>query len=114
MTSSPRQKKDKCASGVEGFYSLEFQLAAMKEYERLEKAIQLQLLKKLRARLAMPKVQADKLRGMPGCYKLKLRASGVRLVYEVIDKRLVVSVITVGRRDNDAVYHAAKTRLGLH
>ena len=32
-------------------------------------------------------------------YKIKLRAVGYRLVYEVIDDELVVIVIEVGRRD---------------
>ena len=48
---------------------------------------------------------------MPNCYKIKLRASGVRLVYEVIDKRLIVLVLGVGRRDDDAAYVTAKKRL---
>ncbi len=33
-----------------------------------------------------------------------------RLVYEVIDRRLVVVVIAVGRRDHDAVYLQASGR----
>lgn len=92
-------------------YSLEFLLVAKKELDRLEKALQIQILKKLRSRMLEPKVQADKLRGMPNCYKLKMRASGLRLVYEVVDDRLVVLVIAVGRRDNEALYQAGKARL---
>ena len=48
---------------------------------------------------------------MPNCYKIKLRASGVRLVYEVIDNRLIFLVLGVGRRDENAVYIAAQKRL---
>ena len=80
------------------------------EFLPLEKTLHVQLLKKLRTRLQAPRAQADKLRGMPNCYKLKLQALGVRLVYEVIDARVVVSVIAVGCRDNDAAYLAAKAR----
>ena len=54
---------------------------------------------------------AAKLSNMADCYKIKLRASGVRLVYEVIDNRLVVLVLGVGRRDDNAAYIAAKKRL---
>jgi mRNA interferase RelE/StbE len=93
-------------------YSLEFSPLAKKEYDRLEKVVQIQRLKKLKSRLHEPRVQADKLRNMPNCYKVKLRALGVRLVYEVIDRRLVVSVVAVGRRDNDAIYERAKGRIG--
>ncbi|GFM72951.1 mRNA interferase RelE [Pseudomonas cichorii] len=111
MTSSPRQRGDKSVSHAAGVYTLEFLIEAKKEYDDLDKAVQLQLLKKLRSRLLEPKVQADKLRDMPGCYKIKLRASGIRLVYEVIDTKLVVIVIAVGRRDNEVVYHAARKRI---
>ena len=67
--------------------------------------------KKLAERLMLPRVLADALHGMTDCYKIKLRASGVRLVYEVIDNRLVVLVLGVGRRDDNAAYIAAKKRL---
>jgi mRNA interferase RelE/StbE len=36
---------------------------------------------------------------------------GVRLVYEVIDNRLIVLVLGVGRRDDNAVYIAAQKRV---
>lgn len=114
MTSSRRQKSDKPAPVLAGAYGLEFLIAAKKELQRLESSIQAQLLKKLRTRLASPKVQADKLRGLSNCFKIKLRASGVRLVYEVIDSRLVVLVIAVGRRDDSAAYEAAKAQAIKH
>ena len=111
MTSSLRLKNDRALSLPISTYSLEFLLEAKKEYDRLDKSIQLQLLKKLRSRLSEPRVSADKLRGMADCYKIKLRASGIRLVYEVIDRRLVITVIAIGRRENDAVYDSAKKRI---
>jgi mRNA interferase RelE/StbE len=48
---------------------------------------------------------------MPDCYKIKLRSSGYRLVYQVIDERVVVIVIAVGKRERSDVYDAAKSRL---
>lgn len=111
MTSSQRPKSGKPASDVIKRYSLEFFPVAKKELEQLEKTVLLQLLNKLCSRLASPRVQADKLRGMPNCYKIKLKASGIRLVYEVIENRLVVLVVAVGRRDNEAAYRAALQRL---
>ena len=47
---------------------------------------------------------------MPDCYKIKLKAAGYRLVYKVIDERIVVSVIAVGKRERSAVYDQAKKR----
>jgi len=44
-------------------------------------------------------------------YKIKLKALGYRLVYEVLDHRLVIVVIAVGRRDHNSVYMTARTRI---
>jgi len=47
---------------------------------------------------------------MPDCYKIKLKASGYRLVYQVIEERVVVSVVAVGKRERGDVYESAKRR----
>jgi len=83
----------------------------MKEFENLTAPIRLQLARKLKARLAWPRVEADRLSGMPDCYKIKLRSSGYRLVYQVVDERLVVLVIAVGKRERNQVYGAALSRV---
>jgi len=43
-------------------------------------------------------------------YKIKLAASGFRLVYEVRDAELVVVVIAVGKRERGRVYRKAQQR----
>ena len=91
-------------------YSLEFNTQAKKEWGKLGKTIQLQFAKKLKERLHNPRVEADKRRDMPNCYKIKLRSIGYRLVYEVIDSRLIVSVIAVGKRERSKVYGSASDR----
>jgi mRNA interferase RelE/StbE len=48
---------------------------------------------------------------MKDCYKIKLRSAGYRLVYQVRDSELVVSVIAVGKRERHAVYKAAVKRI---
>lgn len=106
MTSS--KKPEQPESTV---YSLEFNVQAKKEWDKLNSTIQLQLAKKLKERLANPRVEADKLRDMPDCYKIKLRSAGYRLVYEVVDGVLLVTVISVGKRDSLKVYKSAKFRL---
>lgn len=60
--------------------------------------------------LEAPKVQADALRDMPGHFKIKLRASGYRLVYRVEDERVVVVVVAVGKRERGAAYQSAGKR----
>ncbi|HBY5040066.1 TPA: type II toxin-antitoxin system mRNA interferase toxin, RelE/StbE family, partial [Klebsiella pneumoniae] len=48
---------------------------------------------------------------LPDCYKIKLKASGYRLVYQVRDSVVVVYVIAIGKREKAAVYHQANKRL---
>ena len=62
-------------------------------------------------RLLAPHVPGAKLRGeLKNTYKIKLRDAGYRLVYEVIDLRLVVLVIAIGKRDKNQVYQSAIKR----
>lgn len=80
-------------------YNLEFNPQALKEWNKLDKTIQEHFKKKLKKRLENPKVQSDKLSGFDNIYKIKLRNSGFRLAYEVIDAVIVVLVLKVGKRD---------------
>ena len=92
-------------------YKLEFKKSALKEWHKLDESIKAQFKKRLAARLASPHVASARLSSMPDCYKIKLRDAGYRLVYEVDDKRLVIVVIAVGRRDHDLVYKLAQDRV---
>lgn len=91
-------------------YALEFEAPAKKEWLRLGEDVRRQFIKKLRERLVNPRLPGDKLRGLKDCYKIKLRASGYRLVYRVEDGRLVVVVVSVGRRERGTVYETAAKR----
>jgi len=92
-------------------YSLEFKESAFKEWKNLDGATRTQFKKKLAERLERPRVESARLSGMPNCYKIKLKNAGYRLVYQVDDKRIVVIVVAVGKRENLAVYRAAGKRL---
>ena len=91
-------------------YSLEFHERALREWHKLDATVREQFKAKLAERLEQPHVPASKLTGAKDRYKIKLRQSGYRLVYEVRDARLVVSVIAVGKRDRSQVYKAADKR----
>ncbi|MFJ4192962.1 type II toxin-antitoxin system RelE/ParE family toxin [Pseudomonas sp. NPDC089534] len=91
-------------------YKLEFLPSAQKEWNKLGHTLRDQFKKKLGERLERPRIPADALHGMPDCFKIKLRASGYRLVYQVIDERIVVSVVAVGKRERSDVYENAKKR----
>lgn len=91
-------------------YKLKFVPTALKEWKKLDSSIQGQLKKKLKERLQNPHVPASQLYGFENHYKIKLRASGYRLVYEVIEKEIVVLVIAVGKREKNLVYKKAFQR----
>lgn len=61
--------------------------------------------------LAKPRVESARLHNLPDCYKIKLKASGYRLVYQVQDSVITVFVIAVGKREKSAAYHDANKRL---
>ena len=84
---------------------------ALKEWRRLDPSIKEQFKQRLAARLISPHVEAARLYGMPGCYKIKLRAVGYRLVYRVDKHAVTVVVVAVGKRERESVYRAAMLRL---
>ena len=92
-------------------YSLAFVESALKEWRKLAPSIREQLKHKLAERLEQPHVPSARLHGMPDCYKIKLRTAGYRLVYQVEDKVVLVTVIAVGKRDKGLVYLTAKKRI---
>jgi mRNA interferase RelE/StbE len=96
-------------------YELAFDRRALKEWQKLGHTIREQFKKKLAERLENPRVPAARLHGHADRYKIKLRASGYRLVYQVIDEKVidekvVLLVIAVGRRESSEVYQIADLR----
>jgi len=91
-------------------YKLKFLPTALKEWKKLDHSIKSQLKKKLKERLQNPHIQASQLYGFENHYKIKLRASGYRLVYEVLKQEIVVLVIAVGKREKNLVYKKAVKR----
>ena len=92
-------------------YKLLFRQDADKEWKKLESTIKTQFKKRLSERLISPRVESARLSGMKDCYKIKLRSAGYRLVYEVRDTEVVVSVVAIGKRDRNQVYKIASKRI---
>ena len=91
-------------------YKLKYLPTALKEWKKLDNSMQSQFKKKLVERLEKPHVPSSKLSGFENHYKIKLRASGYRLVYEVIDNELFVLVIAIGKRDRNRIYIKSEKR----
>lgn len=92
-------------------YRLAFLPTALKEWEKLGSNVREQFKSKLAERLMQPHAPASRLSGMPGCYKIKLRSAGYRLVYRVEDETVTVVVVAVGKRDRNLVYKIAAGRV---
>ncbi|WP_321277445.1 type II toxin-antitoxin system RelE/ParE family toxin [Thiomicrorhabdus indica] len=92
-------------------YSLEFDERALKEWKQLDGSVRSQLKKKLEKVIENPKVKKNELRELDNCYKIKLRKSGYRLIYQVQDERVVVFVIAIGKRDKEQAYRDATYRI---
>ena len=68
-------------------------------------------MKQLIKRLENPRVPSAAVSGGKDLYKIKLRQLGYRLVYEVSDDVVTVTVLAVGERDKNKVYEHALSRL---
>jgi mRNA interferase RelE/StbE len=96
-------------------FEVVFRPRAKKAFDRLGTADQRQLAVKLKARCASPRVPADAVREIPDGYKIKLRSSGIRAIYQVRDSTLVLLVLAVGKREREEAYKDAINEYGkLH
>jgi mRNA interferase RelE/StbE len=48
---------------------------------------------------------------LAGCYKIKSKSSGIRLIYKVTESSLILLVISVGKRDGGESYDDARAEL---
>ena len=91
---------------------LKFVPDAWREWQALDGSIKQALKPLLAKRLQNPHVPGALLhRELAGCYKIKLLKQGHRLVYVVEDDELVVLVLSVGKREDNAAYLAAAKRI---
>ncbi|MDN0106291.1 type II toxin-antitoxin system RelE/ParE family toxin [Yersinia rochesterensis] len=91
-------------------YNLDFDRRALKEWHKLGDTVRQQFKKKLLEVIKNPRVEANKLRDLPDCYKIKLRSAGYRLIYQVQDEEITVFVVAVGKRDREEAYSEAGNR----
>lgn len=86
--------------------------SAKKAWLKLDPSVRNKLEKSLEKRLHNPFVNSAALSGdLAGCYKVKSRSSGYRLVYKVTESELILLVITVGKRERGESYDNARAEL---
>ena len=82
-------------------YNLKFHPDALKEWNGLSATDKGYFKKKLRQRLDNPHIPGSRLSGGHNLYKIKRMRPPLRLTYHVEDKDLVVTALSVGKRDAD-------------
>jgi mRNA interferase RelE/StbE len=92
-------------------YELEFDPRALKEWRKLGATVRDQFKKKLSEVLKRPRIEANRLRELPDCYKIKLRKAGYRLIYQVQDEKVSILVLAIGKRNNSEAYNDAEKRV---
>ena len=93
-------------------YELEFHPAALKEWQSLDNSVRIFLKKKIEKRLQNPRINSARLHGdLQHCYKIKNDKTGHRLVYQVIDDRVIVFVLSVDKREDLMAYMLAAGRI---
>ena len=93
-------------------YRLQFVPSAWAEWQKLDGSVKEPLRKLLKKRLDNPHVPGSALHGeLAGYYKIKLNKQGYRLVYGVEDDVLIVMVMAVDKREDNAVYQTATKRV---
>jgi mRNA interferase RelE/StbE len=74
-------------------YELAFHPEALREWQKLSVGLREQFKEKLAERLIEPRMAASKLRSSSHRCKIKFRAAGFRLVYEVPNREALVLVV---------------------
>ena len=91
-------------------FELTFHPEALREWRTLTAGNGEQFKKEQAERLIEPRIPVSKPLSPRGPNKIKLRAAGFRLVYEVRDHEVLVLVVAVGKRERNAVYRQADQR----
>ncbi len=92
-------------------YKLAFLETAIEEWRNLDSPVKIRFEKKIAKLLVAPRVPSAALSGMKDCYKIKLKKPPARLVYRVFDEERVFEVVAIGKREKNAVYLVASSRL---
>jgi mRNA interferase RelE/StbE len=95
-----------------GAYELHFHKDALVEWKNLDGGMRERLKKKLVRRLENPFVESSLLSGqLAGLYVIRSHADGLRLVYEVKVELRILTVASVGKREDLEAYRNAVTRI---
>lgn len=85
---------------------------AYEEWLNLNHSVKLMFVKKLKERIHNPTQNNDGLKGaLIGCYKIKLKRAGYRLIYQVLEDKIILLIWAIDKRDKNLAYKTATQRI---
>jgi mRNA interferase RelE/StbE len=98
-------------------FELRFTPSSHKDYDRLDGSVRQIVNKKLEDLEERADEIGELLSGnLAGCREIKLRDAGIRIIYKItaekVDILTIVDVITIFRRDSEAVFNVVEQRIG--
>jgi len=91
-------------------YSLKFHPDALTEWNELPASVKDFFKSKLEQRIQNPHIPKSRLSGGYNLYKIKRKRPPFRLTYHVNDNALIITALSIGKRDGD-VYKEMLDRL---
>ena len=92
-------------------YKIIFLEKAKKDIKRLDKSIQIQIIKKLTKISENPEVWDNLTWDLVWLKKVYVNSKKIRIVYKIIDDKIEILVIAIWKRENKEVYRDAFKRI---
>ena len=96
-------------------YKILFHPDAVREIEKLDNRVQLLVFKQIKKLSITPclghELGSRQGVGLTGYRKIYVDKKKIRIVYKIIDEKILVKIIAVGKRENMNVYKAAVKRI---
>jgi len=93
-------------------YKLKFHPDALAEWHSLSEIDRKYFKKKLAQRLENPHLPGSRLSGGNNLYKIKRKRPPLRLTYHANDHELIVTALSIGKRDSDVYVEMLKRYRG--
>ncbi len=98
-------------------YNISFHPEAMNDLKKINHSVQIQILKQIKKLSISPELGealGNKFGiNLTGLRKLYVNKKQIRIVYQIIESRIEVLIIGIGKRESNLVCETAKTRINL-
>ena len=92
-------------------YTLIFHPKIPQDIEQFDRSVQKQIQGKLEKIRKNPELWKPLIGELAGCRKMYVADKKIRIVYRIHHDTIIISVIAIGKRDNEEVYREAGKRM---